>query len=70
MHPAMVVLNSSGEWEENRFLKDKLVEMNAVVTAECQLSYNGTTASYSLEYEQQEHLMNNMGVECPMVNAI
>lgn len=36
--------------EENRFLKDKLVEMNAIVTAECQLSYNGTTASYSLEY--------------------
>lgn len=26
MHPAMVILNSPGEWEENRFLKHKLVE--------------------------------------------
>lgn len=50
MHLAMDILNSPGEWEENRFLKDKLVEMNAVVAAGCQLSYNGTTASYSIQY--------------------
>ena len=48
MHLAIVILNSPEEWGENRLLKDKLVEMNAVVTVECQLSYHSTTASYPL----------------------
>lgn len=65
MHLAMVILNSPGEWEENRFLKDKLVEMNAVVTAECQLSYY----SKLLLILSKWCLMNNMGVECLMVDA-
>lgn len=48
VHLAIVILNSSGESGESRVLKDKLFEMNAVVTAKCQPSYHGTTASYPL----------------------
>lgn len=48
MHLAIVILNSPGKWGENRLLKDKVVKVNAVVTAECQLSYHGTAASYPL----------------------
>lgn len=50
MHLAIGMLNSPGEFGRggNRLLKDKLVEMNAVVTAKCQLHYHGSTASYPL----------------------
>lgn len=45
MHLAIVILNSPGESGNYRLLKDKLVEMNAVVIAKCQLSYHGMTGS-------------------------
>lgn len=45
MHLAIVILNCPGESGYYRLLKDKLVEMSAVVTAKCQLSYRGMTGS-------------------------